>query len=311
MTTRDKKAHLCRTHRTLLKLVFHMGKGVMYKQHILRYMSLFEGSHEIDTSKALGELKDNEILDYHSFFGAKVIKLNKYAVYFLLQKEREDVSSISLTAGKVKKSAFLNQIILQNADRLKKKSPSLQQLIPRYLNDTTYFTKDKESFVYLQRQYEQGWCSSYAEHEIQRLILAKQQGHQFENTSADKIQNDYNLNSIQASNIYLGLKRKLKTGETFLLVDVLDINGLITAKKFAEKVNLTTDHLKLLFDQDKLNFEFRLYVQSPERQEFLLKHARQISVSIQDHCKEEIRWIVKNLDLEATLFRNQKILLNV
>lgn len=310
LITRDRKERLCRENRTLLELVFYMGKGIMYKQHILRYMNEFEGLNEIDISKVLGELNENEIIDYHNFLGTKIIKLKKYAVYFLLEKDREDVSSIQFTAGKAYKSAFLNQIILQNAEILKRRISNLRELINLYLRETTYFAKDKESFYYLKHQIYNGWCTPYAEQEIQNLILAKQQSHLFV-TTKKKVQSSYNLNSIQASSIYLGLKRTTISGRTFLFVDVLDINGLITGKKFADKVNTTMDYLNQLFNRKKIGFHFTLYVQSKERKEFLQKHSKKINTDILNHCKEEVRWEIKNLDLERTLFKNQKVLLNV
>ena len=314
MVTREKKERLCMAHRTLLELVFYMGKGLMYKKHILRYMSEFEGINEIDTSKVLKELRDSDIVDSHSVFGAKVIRLKKFAIYFLLEKDREDVSSITLTAGKVKKSAFLNQIVLQSATILKKRNPSLPLLIQYYQAKTTYLSKDKESFSYLENQIQEGWCTPYARQEVNDLKIAKQQGHVFKkNDAEEKIQRGYNLNSMQASNIYLGLKRKASNGKTVVYVDVLDINGLMTAKQFAKKVGLVVDYLDLLFDREDLTltFYFLLHVQSQERKDFLQKQEKQINESIRTHCKEDIPWDINNLDLERTLFKNQKVLLNV
>lgn len=304
----EKKKLICEANKELLNLVYEFGNGIMYKQHIQRYFSEFEGIHEIDISKRLLELKNNEIIDFQNIFGAKVVKLKKFAVCFLLGKEREAVSSINFTMMKVKKSAFLNQIILDNADLFKTKWATLEDLRKPFLKATTYFSKQKETYIFLQRQ--SSYTVQWVEDEIRKLISHKEKAIQFKETPYKVKNNEFNLNSMQASNIFFGIKR-IGVVRPTQPIHLLDLNGLMTPNKLASKINNTVDYLDALFDREKLDFQFDLFVHSDERRSFLLKSKKKIDKLIWDHCKREISWGVVDLNLENTLFRGQKVLLNV
>lgn len=293
LITKEKKERLCKEHKMLLELVYYFGKGIMFRQHILRYMNDFEGIHEINISKSLLELKANEIIDFQNLYGAKIIKLKKFAIFFLSGKERDNVTSVKFTLGKAKKSAYLNQIILNNTALFKKKGYSLDAVMNYYLKSTTYFTKDKESFIRLENDIRDGYTEQFAEEEVKRLVLAKEKGRLFKKTSDEKLQYSYNLNSIQSSNLFLGMRRK-RAHTIVQFVDILDINGSITSNKLARKVNETMDYLNLIYDPEKINFHFVLYVQSDERKEVLLKHNQKINKQILIHCRKLVSWEVVN-----------------
>lgn len=320
MKSKEKKERLCKQHSRLLELVYHFGKGIMFRQHILRYMD-FDGIHEIDVSKSLLELKTNEIIDFQDMFGARIIVLKKFAICFLLEKQYESVASIRFTMGKAKQSAFLNQIVIRNISLFKKKKKLLLQenkeyflkdLIKHYQEKSTYFSKDKESYLYLERQIKnvEGHTEKIAIEEVERLKVAKENARSFNRYSYDqKIPYMFSLNSMQARNMYLGLKR-IVDGEIRQYVDILDVNGGMTANKFVKKVNDTADHMDLLFTR-KITFVYVLFVQSEERKKVFMKYEKQINKAIYEHCGRDIIWEVVNLDLEKTLFKNQKILLSV
>ncbi|MFJ5772546.1 hypothetical protein [Psychrobacillus sp. NPDC093180] len=305
----EKKKRICKENRTLLQLVYLFGSGVMFKRHIQRYFSAYEGVHEIETSKRLLKLKENEIIEYHNIFGSKVIKLKKFAVYFLLDKGREDVSSINFTAAKAKKSAYLNQIILNNAS-IKAKWPTLDDLFGDLPEITTYFMKQKETYKFLEEQYKNHYTSRYAYDEIRKLIATKEMATKFVTNDRTVKKTTFNMNSLQAANIFFGIKIS-GTVRPIQQIDLLDLNGLMTPAKFVAKINSTVDYLDVLFDSEELDFHYNLYVQSSQRKVVLLRSKDKIDELIRDHCKREISWGIINLNLESTLFRGQKVLLNV
>lgn len=305
----EKKKRICLENKKLLHLVYVFGSGVMFKQHVQRYFRDFEGVHEIETSKKLSELKQNEIIEYHNIFGSKVVKLKKFAVYFLLDKGREDVSSINFTSGKAKKSAFLNEMILSNKG-IKAKWSTLEGLFRVFPEQTTYFSKQKETYKFLAGQIEIGNTTTHAFEELEKLILHKEIATKFAKTEDTSIKKEFNLNSIQAANIYLGL-RKRGNSKPIQQVDILDLNGMMTAKKFVNKVISTTHYLELFLDEEKIDLHYNLYVQSAERMEHLLESMDEIDKLIMQIHKKSISWEIVNLKLESTLFRNQKVLLSV
>lgn len=310
MITKEKKKRICLENKKLLHLVYVFGAGVMFKQHIQRYFSLYEGVHEIETSKRLLELKQNEIIEYHNIFGSKVVKLKKFAVYYLLEQGREDVSSINFTAGKAKKSAFLNEIILTNKD-FKEKWSTLEDLFRVFGELTTYFSKQKETYKFLEKQIKIGNTTTYASEEVEKLILHKELATKFVKTGDMPLRKEFNLNSIQAASIYLGFRKAKGNPKPMQQVDILDLNGMMTVKKFVKKVISTTHYLEMFFDNEKIGLHFNLYVQSADRKKHLLKSKDEIDKLIMKINKKEISWEVVDLKLESTLFRNQKVLLSV
>lgn len=310
LVTSEKKKSICEQDRKLLQLIYIFGGGVMFKQHIHRYFSAYEGIHEIETSKRLLELQQNEIIEYHNIFGSKVVKLKKFAVYFLLDKGREDVSSVNFTAGKAKKSAFLNEMILTNKD-FKEKWSTLEDLFRVFPELTTYFSKQKETYKFLKKQIKIGNTTKHAASEVEKLILHKELATKFEKTGDMPLRKEFNLNSIQAANIYLGFRKAKGNPKPMQQVDILDLNGMMTVKKFVKKVISTTHYLEIFFDNEKIGLHFNLYVQSADRKEHLLKSKDEIDKLIMKINKKEISWEVVDLNLENTLFRGQKVLLNV
>lgn len=320
MKSKETKERLCKEHSSLLELVHYFGKGIMFRQHILRYMD-FDGIHEIDVSKSLLELKTNEIIDFQDMFGARIIVLKKFAICFLLEKKYENVASIRFTMGKAKQSAFLNQNVIRNISLFKKKKKLLLQenkeyflkdLIKHYQEKSTYFSKDKESYLYLERQIKnvEGHTEKKAIEEVERLKVGKENARSFKSID-QKIPYMFGLNSMQARNMYFGLRR-IVDGEIRQYIDVLDINGGMTPQKFIKKVNITANHMDLLFTR-KITFVYVLFVQSEERKKAFMKYEKQIKEAINEHCNRDIDiiWEVVNLDLEKTLFKNQKILLSM
>lgn len=178
------------------------------------------------------------------------------------------------------------------------------------MTQTTYFHKDKESYTYLESEVYAGRCTAYAEQEIPTLIRAKQQGRLFE-AATDKVTNGYNLNSMQAGNVYCGLKGSTKDGKLLLHVDILDLNGLMTPISFTRKVVDTHSYLDSLFDRNQIDFSYVLYTQSEERKSYIVRHQKNIENTIQNKCKQRLKLVVVNLDLERTLFKGQKVLLSV
>lgn len=313
MITRERKERLCEEHRQLLELIFSFGKGIMYRNHVQRFMSLFESVNEIDTSKHIKELIENKLLDKRNLFGAVVLRLKKFPVYYLLQCNRESVSSITFSANKVKKSAFLCEIVLQRADFFKKKGMSLENLRSYYLNSTTYFLKDKDTFNYLERQIAAGWCNKdFAKTEVAHLRLLKERAQAGLKTKEPlhledlPFAGEFNLNAMMSANIFLGMR----TRQEGCYVDILDSSGLMTSKKFARKVNATFDYLNVLFNREKIDFKFVLHVQSKERKKFIEEEKELISQMIFAHSNIKLSFDINNLNLESRLFRNQKVLLN-
>lgn len=306
MITNKAKEETCRVFEGYLKLIYHFGRGVMLVVHIQRYMEHLEGKNKTSVWRDLRELQAKEIIDVHKIHNNSYIKLKKYALRYLLNKDSaKDTKSISYGFTTIKKSLFINELVLQYP----LKGSKIDELVDYYSNHTTFINKDKQNIAIL-KNLSNNLINGEIKAEIQNLegIYTEQMERLITKTKTKGVKieklNKFNLNNMQSRNIYISSIK----GDTINVV-FLDVNDSYTANKMADNFQLVYQYLSTIFPENiKLRFtiitsdsenEFRIQKQMPQINQYLQNKKILNTFTIN----------VKNLDLRAKLFSNVKILL--
>lgn len=317
MMTIKRKTTLCNTNIHLLNIIWRLGKGIMFKIHIEKYMEVFYGVKPIDTWKQLKELNTNMIVEWIKLRNIVVIKLRKYALQFLLQKDRAEISAISVTYSKIKKTAFINTII-QNHISSNHIKATFERVANYYENASTFLSSEKKGYKVIERLFNKGIFNNYALSEINELkeidstnkSCLKSSKSKIPSNNVSKYTHRFNLNSMQSQGIYIdSAKLQANGGHVTLYIAILDLNNSLDVKKVSNKINSTFSYLSL-FTPNNIKIHFNVYTASSERYKLLLRLKHSIDKHFIDtKVSGSFTWEVTNLEIEKKLFGNQKILL--
>ncbi|MDZ4627212.1 hypothetical protein [Bacillus cereus] len=314
MTTTEKKQRLCKQHEKMLKIIYHCGKGIMFKKHIERYMEL-RGTHTIHTSIAITELREAKVVEVIYMHRVAIIKLLKFAVAFIEKKHVEEVTAISVTQTKISRVAFLNELMLSKLPVLdeENKDKIIDTVLNGYIKNTTYFRKDKQTYkLLIQNVREELYKEEATLHEINLLKKSYESSRarlMYREKDVEKVERvvPFNLNSMTSSNVYVA--RIYRNNNTLVQhIEILDVNSKMPASQFVDKIEKTYDYMNQ-FLKSNMKLKFNFYVASPERKAFFDDRRRKIENAL-IRRQVQTEYEVINLDLEKTLFRNQKILLS-
>lgn len=318
MATTDKKQRLCEKHEKMLKIIYHCGKGIMFKKHIERYMQL-RGTHTIHTSVAITELREAKVVEVIYMHRVAIVKLLKFAVGFIEKKHVEEVTAISVTQTKISRVAFLNELMLSKLPKLtdeEDKDKIIDGTLNGYIKNTTYFKKDKKTYQLLIHNVKEGLYRKEATiREVEYLKKAYESSRarlMYRNGDVEKVERvvQFNLNSMTSSNVYVGRIHEDLHNKNQLIqhIEILDVNSKMPVSQLIDKIEKTYDYMNQ-FLKSNIKLKFNFYVASSERKAFFDDRRRKIENAL-IRRQVQTKYEVINLNLERTLFRNQKILLN-
>ncbi|WP_242325663.1 hypothetical protein [Bacillus cereus group sp. BfR-BA-01353] len=316
MTTTDKKQRLCKQHEKMLKIIYHCGKGIMFKKHIERYMEL-RGTHTIHTSIAITELREAKVVEVIYMYRVAIIKLLKFAVAFIEKKHVEEVTAIAVTQTKISRVAFLNELMLSKLPVLdeENKDKIIDTVLNGYIKNTTYFRKDKQTYkLLIQNVREELYKEEATLHEINLLKKSYESSRarlMYREKDVEKVERvvPFNLNSMTSSNIYVARIYRNNNNNTLVQhIEILDVNSKMPASQLVDKIEKTYDYMNQ-FLKSNMKLKFNFYVASAERKAFFDDRGQKIKNALMRR-QVQAEYEVINLNLEKTLFRNQKILLN-
>ncbi len=300
MTNRDKE-EACKTFESYLKLIYWFGHGIMMSIHVQQYMERLEGKNKTQVWRDIRKLQSAELLDVCKIFNNNYVKLKKYTLRFLMDKESsKNTKSIKVGFTAIKRSAFINEFIL----RYPLKAENIDDIINYYHSNTTLINKDKQNTAILNR-FEKG--SIAITNEIENLdALAVQQLKNLQTkmpgTKIEKL-NSFNLNNMQSRHIYISSIK-----EDVVNVVFLDLNDSYNAVKLAEVFEEVYIYLSGLFT-DKL-FVFSLVVSDKDNVIRIKKLTTRITnVLMSKHLCGFFKFKVFDLNIRAKVFSNMKILL--
>lgn len=291
MVTNNAKETACNAYKEYLQLIYYMGKGIMLATQIQRYMGYFYGTSKQGVWRHIRSLQEVEIIDVHKIQNNSYIKLKKYAVRFLLEKESsKNVASLSYSFTTLKKTTFKNEYVLQYL--LKE---SLKDTINYCNKNTTLIAKNKKNWKVLKPYVKQNEVGT----EIKNLIeIATQQAKILKSKKPEalKIQkvNRFNINNMQSRNIYI-----VEITENTVQVVVLDINNNYTAQKIKDTGSWIAEYFKMLMEDKRVLINICVATNSDVKRVVKeIKRASLINIEIG----------VINLNLKANCFSNVDIL---
>lgn len=318
MATTDKKQRLCEQHEKILKIIYHLGKGIMFKKHLERYMEL-RGTHTIHASIAITELREAKVVEVIYMHRVAIVKLLKFAIGFIEKKHVEEVTAISVTQTRLSRIAFLNELMLSKLPRLgykENKDKSIDGILNGYIKNTTYFKKDKKTYQLLIHNVKEELYKKEATiHEIEHLKKAYENsraGLAYREKKVCKVKRiiQFNLNSMTSSNIFIGriYEDSYNKNQFIQHIEILDVNSKMPASQLVKKIDETFNYMNQ-FLKSNIILKFNFYVASEERKAFFDDRKQKIENALMRR-QVQTEYEVINLNLEKTLFRNQKILLS-
>lgn len=325
MITQHQKEAVCKQHSDLVQIIWLFGGGLMFKSHVERYMEYFNRIKPFDTWQALRELEQSGLIERIKFYNVILVKLRKYAVCFLLNKERNQVASVSASLAKIKKTAFINEVVLNGLNQGLENRPTLEKFFNGYSPRTTFFSTAKQSHEVLKWYQANGRFVDAISSEIGHLQKIEQKNKSFlknsptmpsknekteQSDGADE--NRYNLNSMQSSGIHFQFSRQ---NSNFVQIAIFDINSQLCADTLAHKMSSVFKYINSYL-KDGVKLQFFVYTVSQERKSALEKAG--VNKRLEQELQYELilgeipfPWEVVNLNLENKLFGKQKILLSV
>ncbi|WP_431028642.1 hypothetical protein [Lysinibacillus sp. LZ02] len=322
MKTKLHKQQIAKQNYPILYAVYHLGKGILWRSQLAQYMRYFCGMSDTNLSRALGELVDADILEIHRHLNRRIIRIKKYGIYFLTGLNREETPSITFKMSKALNSAYINSVLLYN---LLDKEPSLLTLetfVKAIKTNTTFLSKQKQSHHILLNllqkvPYKHNWRSINSHYEkldtIQKQTTANLRC--LELPESHEIVSEFNLNSIQARNIYIGdwhcsqnhneISNKITLHGP--VIYILDINHKYNNIKKLD--NLLTEIRNYL--QDILDFppgliiRYKLIVEDAHREAYY-HNKKHFEVLLDNHYLDEIE--ILNLNIVNEVFAGITIL---
>lgn len=286
MITKQMKGKIAKQHNDILKIVYHLGKGIMWRTQLKQYLQLFFILSEKKLILALKELKEADIIHIHRYCNRHIIRLKKFAICYLTGRERESVASIPFTTSKAIKSAYINAVLLYNLMQLEIVE-SLDEYIDEVAKRTTLLAKDKSSHHILTnllsiQSYQHSWEKVKLENEeLERIRLTNIQRLQRVNINEKPLYYyNFNLNAMQARDIYLG--------------------GWVIEKQYESRVSFHGPIIYILNTNQKYNYIPKL--------EENLKHIREYFSYLIDTPQGftiQFKLIVEDMHLENKLRNNQ------
>ena len=311
MVTNRNKQEACLTHHIYLKIILNLGQGVIFSQHLEKYLIHFYGQHKMQVWTNLRDLQDAEIIDIKKYNNSNYVILKKYAFRYFKQLETgkdvqsKDISSIKFTENLLRKSLFINQFL--NTKMLKNFN-TLDQFIFFIQNNTTFFAKNKQAYTPL-INYQKIANNKNLETEIKNLIEIDDAQRSTIGGKVKKVtkNSNFNANNMQYRNIYI---LALNPQEIFILF--FDINNNYTKTKIVEDMLETYNYFYQILTTPtqthlKQKIIFNIVVAKEAYKNKIGKDSAFIKKKI---CTANSHIItgLTNLDLEKKCFSNAHLL---
>ncbi len=300
MITNKDKEEACRTFESYIKLIYWFGHGIMMSIHIQQYMERLEGKNKTQVWRDLRKLQSIELLDVCKIFNNNYVKLKKYSLRYLLNKESsKDTKSVDVGFTAIKRSTFINEFIL----RYPLKADNIDDIINYYHSNTTLINKDKQNTAILKR-FEKESIAITQEIENLDALSAQQLKNLQTKMPGAKIEklNSFNLNNMQSRHIYISSIK-----EDVVNVIFLDLNDSYNAVKLAKSFEKVYLYLSDLFT-DKL-FVFSIIVSDKENGIRIKKlKTRLKDILMSKHLCGFFKYKIIDLNIRAKVFSNLKVI---
>ncbi|MEK5230312.1 hypothetical protein MHB42_00740 [Lysinibacillus sp. FSL K6-0232] len=210
MIKKSYKQEVAEKHKAILYAIYHLGKGIMWRSQLSKYMAHFQRMSEPQLSKALTELTAADIIHIHNYLNRRIIRLKKFGVYFLTGAAREETPSISFSSSKAIHSAYVNSILLHTLQE-QEDPTTLEAFVKATQKNSTLLSKQKNTHHILlnlmqKAPYKYNWHLLNSHYNMLEAVknIASAKLHGLELSTVPQVDNEFDLNSMQARNVYIG-----------------------------------------------------------------------------------------------------------
>ncbi|MDD9149750.1 hypothetical protein OYT88_14440 [Sporolactobacillus sp. CQH2019] len=321
MITHDQKLAACKVAKNdqLLRLVHVFGHGLIYRKHLINYMSYFYSTDPIDVGKQIKALDDLQLVERIKVAHVTLIKLRKFALSYLTNKPRESLASIRVTNYMRRKTAFVNESLWQTLQTTFAGRKLTYDKVLTLVNDksTMWLQKYPSGYHFLEtlKQDSEDYLTLVGKREINRLkkIEQEQTAAQFRSRQdhVSETDGDWDFTSMYMSSIYVKAILRTASDKRIIVLSCFDLSGQGTKTQLINAIDKTLNYLFKLVQNVRVIIE--VATESSERLsvlqfEFddLYKNSLNKTWSISFNRKD-LRFV--DLKLTQTLFGKQPILL--
>jgi len=321
MKKKSYKQQIAKQHQSILYAIYHLGKGIMWRSQLSKYMSHFCNMSEPKLSRALTELAEADIIQIHRYLNRRIIRIKKFGIYFLTGSTREETPSITFSTSKALHSAYINSVLLYTL-RNRETPTTLEQFIKEKQTNTTFLSKQKCSHPILlgllhRVPYKNNWHLINSHYKIldaiQHQASNRLQG--LESAEPSQVTLDFTLNSMQARNVYIGDWHFCKRDDDLHnkitlhgpIIYILDINQKYRyIKKLDALMAEIRNYLMEILDYPTgFLIQYKLVVEDAHA-EVYYNQSPQFEKLLENHCLDEIE--VLNLNIMNEVFGGITIL---
>lgn len=318
------KHGICESNRDILEVIWHLGRGIMFRSQLKLYMARFFDYKEFDLIDRLAHLEVFQVVEKLNYHGNVILKLRKFALQFLLNKSREQVSAIQVNPSKVKRTAFNNAIILDTIRKTDAFSElAFDELLERYIEKSMLCLSEREGYKALEHY------KRYLDPQgLDEIIALKKK--EIENNAnlnsyrgkdlqwGNTVSYAYNLINMAFQGVFINLLTKTHpfTGENVptLHIAIPDLNDTLSVISLGQKVFESFSYLDSIFvpnhssEAFPFHYHFTVYVSCGTRKIYLESFRKLINQKLTaNHIMTRMSWEVVDLNIKPRLFKASKL----
>lgn len=321
-----RKARAFREHKEIIQCLWHMGKGIMFRKHLINYFTL-HGHQKKAVEVAIRDLIASDLIEVSRYGNSHVLKLKKYGIYTLLGKKSGDVDSVRVSGKKILRSAFLNERILGDLARdlvhLKKGFGHNLRRVSLLRSHVSFEKRSYEVLGYLEgldkerkrKNEARRYLNPEASKEIYDLCIMREyaeSGKWEDKARAIRIKKEsgsrykINLNGLHSRDVYFNVYSDEE--QDYLILDLLDIQSNMTEKQLETKLKLAINYMKILIDP-AVQIRVNVLVASAIRRGYFRSRMNRIATNVSRATNiNNVEMRISNLNLEETLFARMTII---
>lgn len=322
-----RKERAFNEHEELIRCVWYIGKGIMFRKHLVKYFTL-HGHRKKNVEEAIRDLIDSDLIEVYRYANSHVLKLKKYGIYMLSNKKYADVDSVTTGGMKFLRSAFLNERILMDlAQEPYVTEKGFERTLYTIKKTRTHSSFEKQSYEVLRfllqietQQQKKGanvkYLKNVAIEEIRDLRIVRvyaENGKMEDEAKTIRMKKEsgsnaygINMNGLHSRDIYFAIT--IRAGQCFLDLDFLDTKSTMTDVQLEKKMKLALPYIKSLFEPV---FKIRVHVlvASEVRHAYFESNMNRIVTNVSRATRiNDFSMNIVNLDIDETLFARMTII---
>lgn len=255
----------------MLKIIVHLGDGVMAQQHIFKYMNGLTKRKEHQIRREIDDLEKHGILIKQKLQRLVIWTTSKYAKALVLNKCTTKTQYSGKTVQSLIRSLTYNEYILSRKT-IKWEQHTADTLIQNLMSITTMFYRTREGFKFLELYLDNGIIkpNRLLDDEVDYLknVFLKTTQKPYDETVErppllDKLPT---LNGLQQMHFHLYRKNKI------IHVKFFECENKYSGKEFMIRLEKASKYIQQIITETSEQIVFEIYARNEERKEYFEKH---------------------------------------